>query len=997
MGHVKVVRRSMLPDEWTDIRIRSLRRLLIKKRYEITGWTIREGRQIGDNSYEMYDDVPRALNRGDVYFTPDGTAFMHAEASLPDDFAGEEVRLHLATAAEMLVRVNGNLQGGIDPNRETMPLPPSSDGRYIFDIEGYNRSKPDDDRNEETTKLKGCRQIFQGACFVVLNKDATELFHDVSLFRDIVRGGQFDEDYSQFVSDRLYHALSMVDYESASGLCEAKMYIEKELYGNQLYRGVGRVELIAHSHLDIAYYWQRKHAIQKNARTCLIQLELMERYPFLRYTHTQAYLFETLQKYYPDLFERVKKYSEEGRFEPVGAMYVESDCNIPSAESLTRQFLYGQRYFRENFGKYCNNCWLPDVFGNSAVLPQILEKSNVGYFVSNKMSTWNDTNRFPHNSFIWKGLDGSQVYACVPPTHFITAATPTEIMQNWSAYQDKDSGAATLCMYGYGDGGSGVTEEMLQTIERLCKVSAMPQLEMTGAEEYLQNNLNEEKKLSVWDGELYLEMHRGTYTTKADLKKNNRELEFLLRDTELKCAAEWINGTDYPYEKITGLWKKLLINQFHDILPGSHIHPVYEDAMADYQQIRNECMELIKEENGAFYNTLPFERKHPVFVAGEGKDVHLNVHGRYMNGNMPSMCKSVLSPAGEDTEWFAFKTSECGSILLTTSVLTVTILPDGSFSSVQDPTGREYVNGSFNILRLFQDVPGNYDAWDILPTYREVEIKAENTEPIHFVYADGITCVFECVLSTRKSVITRRIRFMRDQNYVETEHHVSWHEEHVMLKAEFEINVRAPYAVCDLGAGFINRETNRNTTWQQARYEVCHHKWCDMSETNGGVAVVNHSKYGIGIQDNRLSLSLLRSTCRPDLISDRGEHDFAYLTVFHSGNCVSAGINRLAFEYNVPLRHFVLPQISLPEGEGLFLQAMKVSEDGNSLILRFTEQDGCRGILRLPYKVKLLNLLEDEIEETDCIAYHPFEMLTLGLTRKQAQNLFHGEGLQEEK
>ena len=443
MAHVKVIRRSLLPDEWTRIRIGWLKKRLIAKKYEITGWTVREGRQTGEDSYQMYDAEPRPLRRGDEYFTPDGTVFLRAEAEVPPELRGEKnLRLMLTTAGEMLVRVNGRLQGGIDPNRETLLLPPSPDGRYVFDIEGYNRSKPDDDRNEDTMRYKGCRQIFQGGWFAVDDEDAVALYHDVSLFFDIIRGGEFDEDYTALVSDRLYHALSIVDRDPVSGIAEAREYIAKELYGNTLYRGSGAVALVAHSHLDIAYYWRRIHAVQKNARTCLIQLELMDRFPFLVYTHTQAFLFESLEKYYPELFERVAEKVRTGQFEPAGGMYVESDCNIPSAESLTRQFLYGQRYFREKFGRACNNCWLPDVFGTSAVLPQILLKSGIRYYVSNKMSTWNDTNRFPHNSFIWRGLDGSEVYACVPPTHFITAATPTEIMQNWNAYQDKNSGAA---------------------------------------------------------------------------------------------------------------------------------------------------------------------------------------------------------------------------------------------------------------------------------------------------------------------------------------------------------------------------------------------------------------------------------------------------------------------------------------------------------------------------------------------------------------------------
>ena len=989
MAHVKVIRRSLLPDEWTRIRIGWLKKRLIAKKAEITGWTVREGRQTGENSYIMYDQTPRPLKRGDEYFTPDGTAFLHAEAEVPAELRGEKnLRLMLSTAGEMLVRVNGRLQGGIDPNRETLHLPPAEDGRYIFDIEGYNRSKPDDDRNEDTMRLKGCRQVFQGGWFAVEDEDAAALYQDVILFYDILQGGEFDEDYTALVSDRLYHALSLVDRDPETGVKEAREYIARELYGNRLYRGNGKVALVAHSHLDIAYYWRRIHAVQKNARTCLIQLELMERYPSLIYTHTQAYLFETLEKYYPELFARVAEKVKKGQFEPAGGMYVEADCNLPAAESLARQFLYGQRYFREKFGKVCGNCWLPDVFGTSAILPQILKKSGIRYYVSNKMSTWNDTNRFPHNSFIWRGLDGSEVYACVPPTHFITSATPTEIMRNWNAYQDKNSGAATLCMYGYGDGGSGVTEEMLRTVERLGKVSAMPEIEVTGGEAYLEGNLNETKDLALWDGELYLEMHRGTFTTKSDLKRQNRQMEILLRDTETACALRWIRGEEYPAETLREAWKKLLVNQFHDILPGSHIRPVYEDAMADYAEIRKTCAELAGPESATLYNTLNFARKLPTFTPDpQGKASRLGIPGRYVRGNMPALDTVRETSPSENPDWIRVSELPGGELEVETDTLRTILAQDGSIVSLKDPRGREYTDGEFNKLRLFKDVPGNYDAWDILPTYREVELPLQLAKPTAISFRDGETADFTCELKTDKSRIIRTLRFFRGVGVIETEYHAEWHEDHVLAKAEFGCAVRAPYAQCDTGAGFITRETNRNTTWQQARFEVCQHKWCDLSETDGGVAIVNDGKYGVGFLDNMISMSLLRATCRPDLISDRGTHDFGYLIVPHTGSAQAAGINRMALEYNTPLLRTELPAVRLPDTGTLFLQGMKQSEDGKTLILRLTEQDGCRGRIRFPWPVTVTNLLEDGERETDTLDYGPFEMLTVAVKPERAASL----------
>ena len=383
----------------------------------------------------------------------------------------------------------------------------------------------------------------------------------------------------------LSKALDFIDFDTYEGVDQAAEYVEKNIYSNTDFKGSGDVALVGHSHLDIAYYWRRIHAVHKNAKTILIQLRLMDQYPEFKYTHTQANTYETLEKYYPELFAELKEKIAAGQFEPVGAMYVEPDCNIPSAESLIRQCLYGQMYFRKAFGRTIDNAWLPDVFGNSWILPQILKKSGVDYFVSNKMSTWNDTNRFPHNNFIWKGIDGSSVYACVPPTHFITWNMPSQIQENWEAYQDKETGGQTLNMYGYGDGGSGCTEEMLEMIRRFDKVSVMPKIEVTGGDAFLHKNLKDNTNLATWDGELYLEMHRGTFTTKSNLKKANRTLEFKLRETELRAALASLTGTSYPSEELTECYKKFLLNQFHDILPGSHIHPVYEDAMNDYRSV----------------------------------------------------------------------------------------------------------------------------------------------------------------------------------------------------------------------------------------------------------------------------------------------------------------------------------------------------------------------------------------------------------------------------
>ncbi|MBQ8026819.1 MAG: alpha-mannosidase, partial [Clostridia bacterium] len=519
MAHIKVVRRSMRPEEWTDLRFGWLKRHIYSEKWEIENLEIRDARQINEMEFEYYSDSYRPLKTGDMYFTPDGTAFIRADVDVPEHLKSKELWFSLKTAAEICVKVNGKYIGGVDPNRERMLLSPYADTNKTlhFEMMGYNRSKPDDERNPESLSVRGCRQIFEGAYLCTVNHEVQSLVYDFELLLDIAKSELFNEDYRNFLNRELNNAMNCIDFDSdeLSGVKEAAQYLEDNVFSNDTYKGTGDVALVAHSHLDIAYYWRRIHAVQKNLRTVLIQLRLMDRYPDFKYAHTQPYTYETLEKYYPEVFDELKEKVKSGQFEPVGAMYVEPDCNVPNAESLIRQCLYGQKAYERMFGKRVNNAWLPDVFGNSWILPQILKKSGVDYFVSNKMSTWNDTNRFPHNNFIWRGIDGSDVYACVPPTHFITWNMPSQIQENWEAYIDKDTGGQTLNMFGYGDGGSGCTEEMIELMHRFDKLSIMPKCEHTSGADFLEKNLKGNESLNVWDGELYLEMHRGTFTTKS--------------------------------------------------------------------------------------------------------------------------------------------------------------------------------------------------------------------------------------------------------------------------------------------------------------------------------------------------------------------------------------------------------------------------------------------------------------------------------------------------
>ncbi|MBE6741462.1 MAG: alpha-mannosidase [Ruminococcaceae bacterium] len=974
MAHIKVVRRSMRPEEWTELRFGWLKRYIYSSKWEIRNLEIRDARQIAEMEFEYYSDDYRPLNKGDMYFTPDGTAFIKADVEIPDELKGKELWFSLKTAAEICVKVNGKYIGGVDPNRERMLLSPyiNENETLHFEMMGYNRSKPDDERNPESLSVRGCRQIFEGAYLCTVNHEVQELVWDFEVLLDIARGDSFSEDYREFLIRELNNAMNLIDFESEQlgGVDEAKKYIDEVIYANDTYKGVGDVALIAHSHLDLAYYWRRIHTVQKNLRTVLIQLRLMDRYPEFKYTHTQPYVYETLEKYYPEVFAELKEKVENGQFEPVGAMYVEPDCNIPNAESLIRQCLYGQRTYKRMFGKTVNNAWLPDVFGNSWIMPQILKKSGVDYFVSNKMSTWNDTNRFPHNNFIWRGIDGTEILACVPPTHFITWNAPSQIQENWNAYIDKDLGGQTMNMFGYGDGGSGCTEDMLEMMKRFDKISAMPKCEHMGGAEFLERNLKDNPNLEIWDGELYLEMHRGTFTTKSDLKRANRRLEGKFRNAEILSV---MRGDDNR-EEITELYKKFLINQFHDILPGSHIHPVFEDALKDYAEIEA-ALDKIISDKGKYFNSLNMKRDALTFVENrEGTSTRYGKKGNWLIPDIPAMQSKTLRAKKGDTSWIRIDGTD-----IVTPFYSISIAPDGSIESLYDKElKREWTSGDFNKLKIYEDRPGVYDAWDILPTYKDKQYPVYVEEAAHLIELDGECASFEATLKTDNSSWKMIIRLFRQSRGIEVENIVNWQDTHKLAKVEFSCNVLTRKALCDTSAGFIERETHKNTSWQQARFETCHHKWCSVAEAFGGISLINDGKYGVSFDNSTMGLSLLRGTKRPDVTSDLGNHRFCYMIMPHKSDAINAGINKVALQYNNPLIR-TDAKWNLPTFEPLVLQAAKQSEDGSMTVIRLSEQNGDRGRIELHRTVKVLNMLEEVIGETDAIEYSPFEIITIGV------------------
>lgn len=1035
MAHIKVARRSMDVREWIAIRVHWLSEQRIISSYALQGWEVQEARQVKENEYELIGER-HPIQDGDWFFTPDGTAFLYNTITIPDELKDSELWFQFRTASEMMIKINGQWVGGVDPNRDRIRVKRKEDVLNKLEIymEGYNRSKPDDERNSETAHLRGCRQEFNAGLLIEVDEVIESAYYDAKLLMETMNCDYIEESLCKKIEESLHRALLAISFEKVEGevtkdelykgIKRFKKILEETVYNEETAYHIGKVALVAHSHLDIAYYWRRIHTIQKNARTCLIQLNLMDDYPEFTYAHTQAYIYETLEEYYPDIFERVKEKVKNGQFEVVGGMYVEPDCNIPSVESLIRQCFYGQKYFSEKFDITVNNCWLPDVFGNSWTLPQILRKSGMDYFVSNKMSTWNDTNRFPYNNFIWKGIDGTRIHACVPPTHFISWNTPEQLIENWETFQEKTKVNETLNMFGYGDGGSGVTLEMLEYMKRLNKIPSLPKSRHVRGDRYLEDAFKETSHLDVWDGELYLEMHRGTFTTKGFIKKMNRMFEIRLMMLEQLWTLVYLKNGTYPESDIDQCWKLLLLNQFHDILPGTHIHPVEKDVQEDYELLEGkinalmlDALEVLEGDQSVVYNSLGFERQGPEFIQ-DTASISLP-KGFYQEGHFEDQegywIYTNQSIKGLDTiEWnkmeaMTFREKESDSWFswdgkhLTTDVYEVRMMEVGQITSlVKKSNNKELVTQGhgLNELHLFHDYPGMYDAWDIIATYNDKEDELSIVEPLHITNEGPIFVEFEVVLKSKASIWHQKIRFFRNSEYIDFDYHVDWHEKQRLAKVMFNFNILARQAGYDTSGGTIYRDTHKNTSWQKARFEVCMHKYADLYETGNGVALVNNCKYGISCDENRMGISLLRGTVRPDNESDMGEHRFSLRLIPHEKPLEESGIIEKAWAFNTPLlliNNIEKDSLALIRSNGnMHVQSIKKkhgAHESKTIILRLTELHGKRGTMKLEMPYTINKVRETDMLEKECMQerelqqskhhiefeYKPYEIITLAV------------------
>ena len=742
------------------------------------------------------------------------------------------------------------------------------------------------------------------------------------------------------------------------------------------------ISAVGHAHIDSAWLWPLRETVRKIARTVANVTDLMREHPQLRFAMSQAQQLAWLETHQPALFERVREQVRAGRFVPVGGMWVESDTNMPGGEALARQFAHGKRFFLEKFGVETEEVWLPDSFGYSAALPQLVRLSGSRWFLTQKIS-WNQTNKFPHHTFWWEGIDGTRVFTHFPPADTYNAElSGAELAHASSNFAEHGFATRSLVPFGHGDGGGGPTREMLERAYRTAELEGSPKVRLESPAEFFTAAEADHRGPAVWSGELYLELHRGTYTSQARTKQGNRRCEHLLREAELWCATAAIRlGSDYPYERLDELWKTVLLHQFHDILPGSSIAWVHREAEATYQRVIGELTELIT----------AAQRE---LAAGGGGEVVFNAAPHERDG-VPALGAGPVDGRAAST---ATERPD-GALVLDNGLLRVTLDERGLLSSVLDlESDREALaaGAAGNLLQLHPDHPNAWDAWDVDEFYRH---RVRDLTEADRVELDGTTAVV--ARSFGESAVIQRVSLRGRTVEVDTD--VDWHESEKLLKAAFPLDVHADRSAAETQFGHVHRPTHANTSWDAAKFEICAHRWLHVGETGYGHAVVNDSTYGHeatrstgpeAATTTTVRLSLLRAPRFPDPETDHGRHRLRYGLVV--GADIAEAV-REGYRINLPARAVAggnsVPPLVTVDSAAVVIESVKLADDrSGDVLVRMYESLGGRAAatVRPSFPVASAtrtDLLERPLQDagpedlrSGPLRLRPFEIVTVRLT-----------------
>ncbi|WP_172192867.1 alpha-mannosidase [Actinomyces faecalis] len=749
-----------------------------------------------------------------------------------------------------------------------------------------------------------------------------------------------------------------------------------------------------HAHIDSAWLWPVRETKRKCVRTFSSVLNLMDQDPDYVFACSSAQQYLWVKQTQPELYERMKKRIAEGRFIPVGGMWLESDTNMPGSEALARQMIEGKQFFIDEFGVETQDVWLPDSFGYTGSLPQIIRAAGSRWFLSQKLS-WNDTDKMPHHTFDWEGIDGSRVLAHFPPVDtYNSRLSVAEMRHAEENFAEKGVASSSIAPFGWGDGGGGPTREMLAAGHRLENLEGSPTVEIASPNAFFQRTEEELTHRPVWSGEMYLEFHRGTYTSQLRTKQGNRRSEHLLREAELWAATAAVReGAEYPYEVLKDCWRTVLRNQFHDILPGSCIGWVYDRVEEEYRQVASDLEEVI----ATAATTLVGQGSTPLL---------LNAAPAAVDG-VASLAVAPAEVPGESVS----ATQEGQSTVLDNGRLRVTIDSRGLLTSVLDlEAGREVLTPGTTggLLQLHHDAPRQWDAWDIDPEYRNTVEDATNVSDLALTQ-DGADAVITLSRTVGEaSTLREEIRLRPGSKQVELRFDVDWHERMKLLKLAFPVDVMAAVSTSEMQFGHVERPTHQNTSWDAARYEICAHRWIHVGEQGYGVAVLNDSTYGhdvtrdldeAGNPSTTVRLSLVRAPLFPDPEADQGRH--VMRVALRPGASIDDAVTE-GYAFNLPVRtvegdHAVEPLVDVT-GQGVVVEAVKLAEDrSGDVIVRLYESLGARtrATVTAGFEatgVVATDLLEREVDDvtlstttqdglSTTFQMRPFQIITLRIAR----------------
>ncbi|MFB6984975.1 MULTISPECIES: alpha-mannosidase [unclassified Streptomyces] len=944
---------------------------------------------------------PGAL--GDAWGPAWGTSWFRVTGRVPAEWAGEivEAVIDLGFArdrpgfsAEALAhRPDGSVVKALNPRNTWLRIgePVAGGEEFTYYLEAAANPEILDGvsalGDRETAGSEPLYRV-ERMDVAVFDRQVWELVQDLEVLDQLMRQLPLGSARRWEILRAVEGCLDALDLDAVGASASAARERLRPVLSSPAHASAHRLSAVGHAHIDSAWLWPLRETVRKVTRTTSNVVALMDDHPEFVFAMSQAQQLDWLREHQPALYARVKEKAAAGQFVPVGGMWVESDTNMPGSEALARQFVYGKRFFLEEFGVETEEVWLPDSFGYSAALPQLVALSGSRWFLTQKIS-WNTTNPFPHHSFLWEGLDGTRVFTHFPPVDtYVAELSGAELAHAERNFRDKGHATRSLVPFGWGDGGGGPTREMLARAGRLADLEGSPRVAIERPADFFAAAEAEYDRPPVWLGELYLELHRGTYTSQARTKQGNRRSEHLLREAELWAATAAVRtGFPYPYEELERIWKSVLLHQFHDILPGSSIAWVHREAEATYARIAEELEAVIEAAQRALagapdgggtivFNSAPHDRAG--VVAG---------------GAAPASGQPERAVEAEACD---------GGFRLDNGLLRVTVDARGLVVSVVDlVAGRETVapGHAANLLQVHPDLPNRWDAWDVDAFYRNTVTDLTEADVVRRS-GDGV----EVVRTFGSSRVTQLLTLRPGARRLDIDTEVDWHEQEKFLKAAFPIDVRADHSTAETQFGHVRRPTHTNTSWEAAKFEICAHRFLHVGEPGWGAALINDSTYGHdvtravredGSTTTTVRLSLLRAPRYPDPATDQGVHRLRYALLPGAtiGDAVREGWQFGLPERRVPGSAVVAPLVSV-DHDAVVVTAVKLADDGSGdVVVRLHEAHGGRASARLTTGfplagARVTDLLERPLAEESAemagdavrLRLRPFQIMTLRLT-----------------